>query len=334
MGTSISEEYMADDKQIQGAAANASPETSAQANQAAAQAAVSTQASESAQPTAYTFGGKTYNSVDDLGKAYEKLQSEHGKWTQQYGDLRKQYDTVADQAKKWNDWWSGIQPLWGPDVERLLEQKLSGAHGPAAQRQAQQQVSAMAQQAGVPDPFEGYELLSPREQFSRFRDLAYQEMGGAVQQQMAALANAVQQTLAQKEQWYQTYLNNHLSLLRKALEHKQLDPNFDIDKTMELAAQAIGGQIDPIQLGQQLISAASLQSEMEKAKKAAYEAGKTDAMQEAENKAKEAVPTFGSPPQIYKVPDTPNTNGRNSITRWRQNAYDNLTRKFGPTWAR
>ena len=71
------------------------------------------------------FGGKEYGSVDDLGKAYESLPSEHGKWTQQHGDLQKKYDEAQTQAQRWNEWWQTVQPLWGDDVEAVLRAKLT-----------------------------------------------------------------------------------------------------------------------------------------------------------------------------------------------------------------
>ena len=88
------------------------------------------QATPSAESKTYAFGGKTYGSVDELGKAYESAQGELGKWTQQYGDIEKKYKEAekhVERATKWDEWWKTIQPLWGEDVENFLRQKLPGA---------------------------------------------------------------------------------------------------------------------------------------------------------------------------------------------------------------
>lgn len=283
----------------------------------------------SAEPKNYNFGGKTYNSVDDLGKAYESAQQELGKWTQQYGDLRRQYDTAAPQAaqaEKWNKWWETVAPVWGEDVEKFLQQKMM--QGGRAGAQAAQTLGQMQQNvANGQDPFEGFEMLPVREQFQRFGTHIQAQQQEVYTQRLAELARAVNDTFQQREQYYNNYLSNHLGLLRKALEEKFRNPNFDIDKTMEMAAQAIGGQIDPIQLGQQLINASTFQAQLETAKKAAYEQGKKDFEQEQANKKQEAVPmSFSAPKFKYTQP----ANQRQGLSSLRQTAAENMAKIMGP----
>ena len=284
---------------------------------------------ETPQASPVKVGGKEYASWDEVGKAYESLQSEHGKWTQKYGDLERQYKDTATQAQmaeQWNQWWSRVQPLWGDDVEALLRQKATG--GQAAQRQAPQ---AQMQQPQA-TAFEGFETLSPQEQYSRLAQTVEQKLqeqfGTQYQQQLAQLANAVQRTLDQKEQWYQTYLTNHLGLMRRALEQKLRDPNFDVDAVMENAAKALGGQIDPIELGQQLIAASGAQSRIDQAKKEAYEQAKRDLEQAQKNKQMETVPTVGSSP-VFKFSPGGATTGRKGLASMRQSAAESLFNKFG-----
>lgn len=278
------------------------------------------------------YGGKEYGSVEDLGKAYEAAQAELGKWTQQHGDLKKQYDeaaVLADQARKWQEWWQTVQPLWGDDVESLLRQKLTGGQ---PQRQVQpnaQQVAAaaaIAQQAGK-NPYEDFESLPVSEQFGRFKNMLGQELNQYLTQVFGQFAQNLNQSLAQKEQWYQSYLTNHLSLLRKALEKKAQDPNFNVDKVMEQAAKAIGGQIDPIVLGEQLLQATSFESQMEAAKKAAYDQGKRDFEQELANKKIEAAPAVAGGAPAYKVPHA--GGNRAGFGSLRQQAANALAEKFG-----
>mgnify|MGYP001557955504 CR=1 FL=1 len=270
----------------------------------------------------YEFGGKKYSSVDELGKAYESAQSELGKWTQQNGDLRRQYENAQNIAGKWDEWWKTVSPLWGEDVEDLLRRKLTGT---ARQVQAQPQQTQ--------NQFEGWDALRPEEQFSRMRQSVAEELGNAFNQQLTGLNQQWQKHLAERETWYQSYLTNHLGLMRRALEQKLINPNFDVDKVMEQAARAIGGQIDPIQLGQQLITAETFNAQIDAAKKLAYEQGKKDFEQEAANKKIESVPVQSGMP-VYKMPTvTPAANGaKHGLASWREQAAEKIVKKFGPTW--
>lgn len=271
-------------------------------------------------------GGKDYSSWDEVGKAYENLQSEHGKWTQKYGDLERQYRGASEQAQladQWNQWWQRVQPLWGDDVEALLRQKLSGGKAPQAQGQAQQSATM----------FEGYEALAPQEQYNRMSEAIQgrlsEQLSGQYNERLGQLAQAVQQTLSQKEQWYQSYLTNHLALMRRALEQKLQDPTFDVDAVMENAAKAIGGQIDPIQLGQQLIAASTSQSRIDQARKEAYEQAKRDIELAQKNKQIESVPAMGGAPVFKFSPGTSEGGGRRGLASMRQSAAESLFKKFG-----
>lgn len=281
------------------------------------------------EPKGYTYGGKTYGTPEELGKAYESVNAELGKWTQQYGDLDKRYKDTETNLNRWNEWWKTIQPLWGQDVEEFLYKKLngSGQARPAAQERAQAQATAQA----IEDAFDGFESLAPREQATRISQHIREELGQAFMGQLANLAKAVNDTLVAKENWYQQYLTNHLGLLRKALEAKFQNPQFDIDKTLEMAAQALGGQIDPLRLGQQLIDASTFEAQLEAAKKAAYEQGRKDFETEAKNKNQEAVPpTVGGPPK-YKLPVAQATH-RTGLLGRRETAAETIFKKFGPQW--
>lgn len=273
----------------------------------------------------YKFGGKEYKSVDEVGKAYENAQSELGKWTQQYGDLRRQYEDVSGQKKRWDEWWKTVQPLWGDDVEDVLRRKLTGqAQAAGATPQQAQQMAGQAMQQMA----EQYDFYTPEGQ-QRFRQSLMQDIGKYANSQLAQVVNAVNQTFQQKEQWYSTYLQNHLSLLRRALEQKLRDPNFNVDAVMENAARAIAGQIDPIELGQQLITAQQFQGRLDEAKKSAYEQGKKDFEQEAKNKQQEMVPVFNTQTPTFKVP---NNGTRHGLHTLREKAAQSIAKTFGPSW--
>lgn len=288
---------------------------------------------EQVEKQTYRFGGKEYASVDELGKAYESANSELGKWTQKYGDLEKQYQDVSGKYGQWQEWWKQVQPLWGEDVEAVLKRKLMGQGVPAAQAQQMaqaqaQQVSQQQQQQAMQQMAEQYDFYNPQD-VARFKQAVANELAKHTNGQLANIVQAMNQTIAQKEQWYQNYLQNHLSLLRRALEQKLQNPNFDVNAVMENAARAIGGQIDPIELGQKLIDAEEITARIEAAKKEAYEQGKKDIEQELRNKKQEAapVPSFAAPK--FTMPTTP-PGTRNGLHTLREKAAQTMAKKFGP----
>lgn len=284
-----------------------------------------------ATPTSYKFGGKEYASVEDLGKAYEAANSELGKWTQKHGDLEKQYQQTSKVAQQWNDWWKTVQPLWGDDVEDVLRRKLSGGQQPQ-QRQAQPQQTPQPQQAGQEGgQFKGFEYLTPAEQFTKFREMLAGELQTQLQAERQQMAQQLSQVLQQKEQYYQQYLNNYQTLQRRALEQKLKNPDFNIDAVMEQAAKAISGGMDPIELGQQLLSAADFQNQIDKAKKEAYEMGKKDLEQEQKNKQVAVIPSQSGQAPTYKVPQ--GTNIKKGFLGLRENAAQNLVSKFPNVFA-
>lgn len=318
----------------------AQPQLTIQGSQPAIEtkAVVPTASETKTQDNLLKFGGKEYKDANELGKAYEAAQTELGKWTQQHGDLKKQYDETNQKATRWEDWWKSVGPLWGNDVEDFLRRKLTQGQGrqpeTAQSQQAAQQQIAQQQQQVAQQLAENYDFFKP-EDVQRFRQNLAREMQtsmqGSLQQQLTQAMQNMGQQIAQKEQWYQTYLTNHLSLLRRAFEEKMKNPEFNIEKVMQGAAQAIGGQIDPIELGKNLLTAAEFEARMESAKKGAYEQGRKDFEQEAVNKKQEAVPAVNVQVPKYTVPTTPNGT-RRGLHTLRETAAQNILQKFGPAW--
>lgn len=290
-------------------------------------------AEKSDQAGALQFGGKSYGSVEELGKAYEGAQSELGKWTQQHGDLskqhddlRKQYDqaqALAGQAAQWTDWWEKIKPYWGQDVQDLIRQKIEG------QSTRRESVSAPTNGAELAaKAFEGFDLLRPDEQAMRIKQAVAEELVGPLREWQAQFTKAHNDGLAKREDWYQKYISNYFSLFRKAMDKKIADPSFDIDKTMEQAVKAMGGQLDPFELGQQMLAGADYASALEKARKEAYAQGKLDLEQEIKNKKIETVPVGSSAPPVFRAPVTP-PGTRLGLGTLRQRAAESMAQKFG-----
>jgi hypothetical protein len=309
--------------------ATATPAASTTSSATPSTTSVGTQSSTATatpQTQSYDMGGKSYGSFDDARKAYESLQKDHGQWTQKYGDLEKNYKQYENQLGQWTNWWKTIEPLWGQDVEGLLQQKLTRGRQP--QGQQYQQPQQQPQQQMQRNPYEGYDMLTPAEQFTKFKESYTGELAQALNQRLAGMQEQYNQQLAQKEQWYQQYLSNHFSLLRRALEQKFTDPNFNIDAVMEQAANAIAGKMDPIDLGKQLIAASSYPEQLEKIRKEAYELGKKDQETAATNKAMETVTPGSASAPAFKMPV--NTNPKRGFASLRESAGQAVVKKFGP----
>ena len=86
--------------------------------------------------------------------------------------------------------------------------------------------------------------------------------------------------------------------------------------------------MDPIALGEQLLQASSFGSQMETAKKAAYEQGKKDYEQEVANKKLEVAPAQAGGAPAFKIPITPG--GKAGFGTLRQQAANALVKQFGP----
>lgn len=292
-------------------------------------------------PQTYKFGGKEYSSVDDLGKAYEAVQSEYGKWTSEYDKLKKQYEDTNGKATKWEEWWKTVAPLWGEDVEDFLRRKLThqGRQGQTVQQQVSQQMHSQQRQQEIPTTAaqyaaqqqqqtpETFDFYRP-EEITRFKQNLANDLTNQFNAQLGQVVQGLNQALAQKEQWYQQYLSNHLSLMRRAFEQKIQDPSFNVDAVMEQAAKAIGGQVDPIELGKQLIDAQTFAARLETAKKDAYAQGKKDFEQEVANKKQEVVTPNVAVPK-FTVPTTPNGT-RRGLHTLRETVAESLVKKFGP----
>ena len=92
----------------------------------------------------------------------------------------------------------------------------------------------------------------------------------------------------------------------------------------------MSGEIDPLDLGSQLLSAAELQSRLEETKQSSYAQGKKDAEQEYANKKLETVPVNSGGPLVYKRSEKPAVASRQGFGPMRQRAAENLVKKFGP----
>lgn len=308
MGTSVELERVMDQQD---------KDTKAVADAAAAAAAGANGAGGATEPI--RVGGKEYASWEEVGKAYESLQSEYGKAAQQFGDLRKQYEDAYGTAQKWSDWWKNVQPLWGEDVERLLQQKMRGGKAAAADTPGTDQVAGK---------WAGYDLLRPEEQAERLRTEIASQLQTEYDQKLVALAQAMNQSLTQKEQYYNAYLSNYLGLMRRAFDERQKNPEFNVEQVLEAATKALSGNVDPLELGRQLVDSASFEARLKAAKKEAYEQGKKDFEQEAKNKKQEVVPpTVGAPKFQYSLPPQ---GSRHSLGQMKQKVAEQLVQRFGP----
>lgn len=284
-------------------------------------------AGSAAVPQSYRVGDKEYASADELVKAHEHLNSELGKRSTELDTYKRQLDETSRQYGKWQQWWTDVAPYWGPEIDAYLVQKaqrlINGQAAPAQVAQPQQMNGATRSMEAA-----GYDFLKP-EDVQKFRMDLFNELGTAYRTHLGQILAGIDQALQAKEKYYQSYLTNHLSLLRRAMERKMQDPTFDVDAVMEQAVKAIGGQVDPIQLGQQLLDAATFQQKIDQARKEAYESGKKDYEQELKNKQQETVPAISSATPMKVSSPMAAPGSIKNLDTLRHAAAENIIKKFG-----
>ena len=89
-------------------------------------------------------------------------------------------------------------------------------------------------------------------------------------------------------------------------------------------------EIDPIELGQQLLNGAELDDRVKAASASGYEQGKKDSEQAMKNKEMETVTPSAAVP-VFKRPAAV-LDGRKGLTSLRDRAAESIVKKFGPGW--
>lgn len=297
--------------------ANPSPASTPADGQSAAAAPSGTGDTSAAAP----WGGK-FESPEKLWDSYGSLEKKLGEQGGLLGEYKKAYEALYNRyneyensVREWDRWYKdNLAPHW---------ERIKGIINGQQQGQAQQ---GQAGQATAADYYRDWGNLQPHEQAQRMQYAVAQGLvQGLVPQLKHWQENALKQmndTLAQREQYY----NNYLTLYRKVMDMRMADPSLDIDSVLDNAVRLMSGQQDPIDVGKTL---ATMGLDKEAYAKKAVEQAKRDWEQEQKNKQMATVqPAAGRPP-VFKNPATVDT--RRGLSGLRESVVQKVLEKHGPS---
>jgi hypothetical protein len=209
---------------------------------------------------------------------------------QEFSDGKKGWETEkADYEKRvaqWNEFQTAYQPFY-QNLQKnwdKIQPILSGQQLPQQDHQ---------QQNGVDKQFENWDMLQPQEQAKRIAEHVNQNY---LAQELAKIQNNFNQQLAQREQYYQNYLN----VFADAHQRQLKNPNLDVNEYMRKVLEIQQGKQNPMDLAY----AAMTGPEKEKAiEEAAFKRGREEAELEFKNKQQTngaiqnpMIPNFKVPP--------------------------------------
>lgn len=166
------------------------------------------------------FAGKT---AEDIARSYVELESQSGKYATTMKDLEAAGG--AEVAKQWAQYGPQLYQAY----QRLAEQ--------IATSQGQQQ--APVQQGPAVDPYENWDMLTPKEQAQR----QLQMVAGAATQYINAYGSQVAQAYQQQAQALKQELNTQWDIYRQVMGQWRKNPNIDPDALLQSMARVAGGDL-------------------------------------------------------------------------------------------
>jgi len=163
------------------------------------------------------FAGK---SVEDVARSYAELESQHGK--------------VSDIARK-------IEELGGLDNLKQWAQYGSQAYQQTLRAAQQAQNSQSQQQQTIPagDPFENWDMLSPKEQAGKLVQL----VAGAATQYINEYGNQIVSQYQRQIADQLGGLNKQWEIYRNVMAQWRKNPNIDPDALLQSMAKVATGDL-------------------------------------------------------------------------------------------
>lgn len=187
------------------------------------------------------FTGK---SVEDVARSYVDLEKKYG----ELSGLKNQLDQYGglDNLKQ-----------WAQAAPQYLQAYQQAA---AALQQAQSRQTAPSQQGPAVDPYENWDLLTPKEQAQRQSQL----LAGALTQYVNAYGAQVVSQLQQQQAQQQAALNTQWDIYRTVMDATRKNPNLDANDLMQRMAKVATGDVNSlIQIAsQQLTGQADLDAKI------------------------------------------------------------------------
>ena len=198
--------------------------------------------------------------------------ADYRKKTMEIGAKEKSWETekqsLAEKAAKadeFDKWYrEAYQPFYNQINSKwdVIQKVLSGQSQDAPQASAQQQ-----------DYFANYDLLPPTEQAKKLTEHIQQNY---LAQALQAQEQKFNQTLQQREGYYQNYMN----ILTDAFGRKFQNPGLDLQAYLQKALELQAGKGNPLDLAYSQVTHDANQKQLEEQW---YKKGKEDAALEAQN---------------------------------------------------
>lgn len=166
------------------------------------------------------FTGK---SAEDVARAYVELEGKLGNY--------KEHEALAEQLKQYGGWDNVRQwAAYGAQAYQQAQQ---------AHSQAQPQPHHATAQGQQADPFENWDLLTPREQASKLSQL----VGLAATNYINTYANQVAQGYGKQLQDALTHINRQWDIYRQVMGAWRKDPTVDPDALLQTMVQVATGDV-------------------------------------------------------------------------------------------
>ena len=177
--------------------------------------------------------------------------------------------------RAWQEWFDQKYQPWVESIKPYLPYIEQMQRGQQPQDGSQQQGQPGAQDAAT--QFANWDLLPPEQKALQLAQYVHQRHVAPSQQQFAQqVIQTISANLAEREKYYQNYLN----LQTDALLKKVADPNFDVAAYMQNALKIQQGQIDPMKMAYTMTTAAA---DQQKIQDEWFKKGKEEAKLELQN---------------------------------------------------
>lgn len=142
------------------------------------------------------------------------------------------------------------------------------------------------------DPFKDYDLLPANEQAKRMYEFVRQ---GIMQNEGAQFSRSLEQKMAERDRYYQNYINTLVDAFAKKADNPALDVNQYIQKVMEFSF----GKFNPSDMAFQALTK---DSDLKKMQEEWLKKGREEGQLEERNKRQPAGPTTASVMPVFKQP--------------------------------
>ncbi len=223
-------------------------------------------------------------------------QADYTKKTQTLADERRQFETSSKELQaykeaadkhghpdEWAKFWGGVQPYWETFTKYTQQQKTG---------------QSQPQGGSVDDPWKDWDLTPANQQADRMAKHLEAKIRSNIE---AEYMPQIQQAFKSRDEYNQ----NYLTLMRKAFEMKNTNPELDLDQLFQTAVDMQSGKINPLEVAQKYSTPAP---DLDKMFNERLEQQKVQWEEEWKSKQQATTPVPGIPLSAFSPrPDAPKT---------------------------